>query len=129
MAGSGMFAASDDVALDGYDVVSYFLDTEPKPGAPTHSVIWKGVVWQFETDENRQLFEANPRAYAPQFGGYCAYGVAKGVVVSTDPRVWHIYQGKLYLTRDRKAMQAWIVDVPGNVAEAGARWPEVLAAK
>lgn len=128
MAGAGIFAASDDVAIDGYDVVSYFSDAEPKPGTAAHAVVWKGVVWQFETDRNRQLFEANPRAYAPQFGGYCAYGVSKGFVVRTDPTVWHIHQGKLYLIRDRKAFQAWIADVPGYVAEAAARWPEVLAA-
>jgi hypothetical protein len=124
-----IFVASGDTAINGYDVVSYFSDAGPQPGDPTHSVVWKGVVWQFISDENRQRFEANPRAFAPQFGGYCAYGVSKGVVLHTDPTLWYIYEGKLYLIHDRQVWPIWIKDVPGYVQEAGSHWPEVLASR
>lgn len=37
------------------------------------------------------MFEANPEAYAPQYGGYCAYAVSKGDTATTDPEAWTIY--------------------------------------
>jgi hypothetical protein len=31
------------------------------------------------------LFKADPAKYEPQYGGYCAYGVAQGYKPDTDP--------------------------------------------
>ncbi|WP_245601468.1 YHS domain-containing (seleno)protein [Sedimentitalea nanhaiensis] len=122
-----IFNARDGAAIDGYDVVAYFTTGEPTSGDPDIAVLWKGAVWLFISDENRERFEANPRAYAPQFGGYCAYGVSSGLVLRTDPRVWQIRDGKLYLIHNAAVWDKWIQDVPGNIERADANWPRVLA--
>ncbi len=124
-----IFYAPDGAAVDGYDVVAYFTAGAPTLGDPANAVRWKGAVWLFVSDENRQKFEANPRAYAPQFGGYCAYGVSRGMVLRTDPNIWQIRDGKLYLIHNAAVRDKWVQDLAGNIARADANWPQVLAAK
>jgi len=120
------YYAQDGAALSGYDTVSYFDNAEPLHGEPTISVMWRGVKWYFASQENRELFEANPRAYAPQFGGYCAYAVAQGYLTSADPMAWHIVDNRLYLTHSPQIEKIWSRDIPGNIESAEAHWPTVL---
>jgi len=124
-----IYNAAGGAAIDGYDVVTYFTKDGPKPGDPEVAVMWKGAVWRFVSNENREKFESNPRAFAPQFGGYCAYGVSQGYVVRTDPQMWSIRNGKLYLIHDKSVWSIWQQDVPGTIARANANWPAVLGAK
>ncbi|MFC3615198.1 YHS domain-containing (seleno)protein [Lutimaribacter marinistellae] len=121
-----VFYAPGGAALDGYDVVEYFHSGEAKRGTDKHVVMWKGVDWYFISAANREAFEANPRGYAPQFGGYCAYAVANGYTAATDPHAWHIVDGKLYLTHSPRADQLWQKDIAGNIARAARHWPKVL---
>lgn len=121
-----VFFAPNGAAMAGYDAVSYFTGGEPKPGQPEYSVVWKGAEWHFATAENRDLFESNPRAYAPQFGGYCAYGMAQGELTSTDPTVWQVVEGRLYLTHSPEIEQIWRSDTAGYIRMAEEHWPVVL---
>ena len=121
-----VFFAPGGAALRGYDVVEYFRSGEARRGTPAHVVMWKGVEWHFTSAANREIFEANPRAYAPQFGGYCAYAVANGYTAATDPHAWHIVDGKLYLVHSARADALWQQDVAGNIAKATQHWPDVL---
>jgi YHS domain-containing protein len=122
-----VFNAKNGTALSGYDVVTYFTTDSPQPGDPKHAVMWKGAVWQFVSRSNRERFEANPRAYAPQYGGYCAYGVSRGLVVRSDPMLFKIRDGKLYLIHNKSAWGRWVGDIAGHIAEADERWPAMLA--
>lgn len=121
-----IFYANQGAAIGGYDVVSYFSGGAPVPGSPKIAVKWKGAVWHFSNHDNREAFEANPRAYAPQFGGYCAYAVARGYTIGTDPMAWNIVDGKLYLIHSQSIERKWQQDVAGNIAMAEQHWPRVL---
>ncbi|GAB5439579.1 hypothetical protein TRM7615_00908 [Falsiruegeria mediterranea M17] len=121
-----IFYADDGAAIDGYDTVSYFMGDAPMRGNPEIAVMWKGAVWYFSSHENREAFEANPHAYAPQFGGYCAYAVSRGYTVGTDPMVWQIVDDKLYLVHSSSIEKMWERDVQGNIAMAEDHWPQVL---
>jgi YHS domain-containing protein len=87
---------------------------------------WKGVTWRFSSAENRDRFAAAPEKYAPQYGGYCAYGVAQNYAVSIDPQAWSIVDGKLYLNYSRSVRETWSKDIPGHIRKADAHWPAVL---
>ena len=87
---------------------------------------WQGATWRFSSAENKRLFASNPEAYAPQYGGYCAKALSEGNVVSTDPNAWKIVDGKLYLNYSPQVQRQWLRDVPGNIAKADSRWPNVL---
>lgn len=121
-----VFSAEHGKAVDGYDVVTYFSADTPLPGDPSHAVVWKGAVWQFVSRKNREQFEANPRAYAPQYGGYCAFGVSQGMVLETDPMLYRIEDGKLYLIHNKAVWGQWVEDMAGYIEEADTKWPAVL---
>lgn len=116
----------DGVAVDGSDVVAYFTEGKPVSGDASITHDWNGATWRFASEENRAKFAADPEAYAPQYGGYCAYAVSKGYTASTDPRAWSIVDDKLYLNYSRPVRLLWNRDIPGNIARGNANWPSVL---
>ena len=113
------FAQTDEiyndqgVAVDGTDMVAYFTESRPVAGDASITHNWKGVTWQFASTENRDLFAANPQAYAPQYGGYCAFAVSEGYIAPTVPQAWTIYEGKLYLNFSCRIRRRWERDIPG----------------
>lgn len=113
-------------AINGYDPVAYFTDGAPVEGDPAITSTWNGAEWRFATAENKATFDADPEAYAPQYGGYCAYAVANGYTAKTDPDAWSIEDGKLYLNFSRRVRRLWLEDVPGHIAAGDANWPKVL---
>lgn len=125
-ADSAVYYSDGGAAIDGYDTVAYFTAGEAVPGRPGIEVEWKGAVWRFASKTNRDRFEMNPRAYAPQYGGYCAYAVSRGHVADPDPQAWKIVDGKLYLTHSPGVFAMWSSDIVGNIALGETQWPAVL---
>lgn len=132
VAGGPLFAeptaiyAEGGVAVDGTDVVAYFTEGRPVPGDPAFAHRWAGVDWHFSSAANRDTFAADPEAYAPQYGGFCAWAVADGYTASTTPDAWAIVDGKLYLNYSNRIQRRWERDVPGFIAAADANWPTIL---
>lgn len=114
------------VAIDGTDPVAYFTEGRPVEGSSKFTHEWNGAKWRFASADNRDAFIAEPERYAPQYGGYCAWAVAKGYTASTDPEAWRIVDGKLYLNYNTQIQARWEGDVPGNIASADANWPKVI---
>ena len=83
-------------------------------------------MWFFANQQNLDTFKADPDAYTPQYGGYCAWAVAQGKLAKGDPRHWHIKDGRLYLNYSRSINETWLKDVPGYIQEADKNWPQIL---
>lgn len=113
------------VALQGYDAVSYFVNHQAEKGNGNHVAVHKGVNYLFTSDEHKKQFEANPEKYAPQYGGWCAFGTSVNKKFIGDPTVWKIVDGKLYVNLDRKIYDMWIKDVPGNIQKADTNWMQI----
>ncbi|MBS0122901.1 YHS domain-containing (seleno)protein [Thetidibacter halocola] len=114
------------IAIDGSDAVAYFAGNGPVTGDAYHKVDWMGAIWQFANAENAAAFAATPEAFAPQFGGYCAFAASRGYLAPTMPEAWTLYEGKLYLNANLRARELWLQDVPGNIAKGEANWPGIL---
>ena len=112
----------DGAAIRGYDAVAYHTEQRPVQGSAAYTHEYNDAVWQFASAENLEKFRAAPERYAPQYGGYCAYGMSKGYVVPTDPNAWKIEDGKLYLNYSHSVRETWLKDVPGNIARADVNW-------
>ncbi|MEO0983062.1 MAG: YHS domain-containing (seleno)protein [Pseudomonadota bacterium] len=117
-----------NVAVQGYDPVAYFTVGEATKGAADYSTTYKGAEFRFASQENLDLFLGDPEAYAPQYGGYCAWALADGRLAKGDARYWRIVDGKLYLNYSRGVQQKWLADIPGFIAKANANWPSILTA-
>lgn len=113
-------------AIRGYDPVAYFTEGRPVQGSADITFEWKGAAWRFASEANRDAFRADPAAYAPQYGGWCAWAMAQGQTASVDPEAWDIIDGKLYLNYSRDVQSRWRKDIPGLVAKADALYPGVV---
>jgi YHS domain-containing protein len=112
----------DDVAIQGYDTVAYFKAGKALKGSESFTFPWHDMTWYFSTKENRDLFAAGPEKYAPQYDGYCAWAMTEARKAKTDPEVWKIVNGKLYLNCSREAYEKWSRDIPGNIKKADINW-------
>lgn len=110
-------------AISGYDAVAYFTQGKPVKGSDRFTFEYMGAKWSFSSQQHLDLFKADPRAYAPQYGGYCAYAIANGDTASAEPDLWTIHEGKLYLNYSRRINARWKEDVPGYINKADEFWP------
>jgi YHS domain-containing protein len=127
IAATSQVYAEDGIAVDGTDVVAYFTQGVPVAGDPAIALDYVGVTWRFSSDANREAFTADPDAFAPQYGGYCAYAVSQGSTAPTIPEAWTIVDNKLYLNFSTSVKRRWERDIRGYITAADANWPAVLA--
>jgi hypothetical protein len=113
------------MAIKGYDPVAYFTEGRPVQGRAEFEQVWENTRWRFASAANRDLFKSDPDRYAPQYAGYCAYGVVKGAKTEVDPQAWTIVNGKLYLNYSRDIRTDWAKDQAENIKRADANWPSV----
>lgn len=123
---AGLVGARTSFAILGFDPVAYFTLGKPVKGDDAFMHVWKGAKWLFASAENRALFIADPERYAPQYGGYCAYGVARGRLVSIEPDKFAVINGKLYLNFNADVQAKWSLDPVRYITEANVRFPELL---
>jgi hypothetical protein len=104
---------SDDktgFALGGFDPVTYFLPAGPLPGKPAYEWTWAGVAWRFSTAANRAAFIADPWSFAPQIGGYDAEAASRERLVRSDPLLFAIRNGQLFVFRDKTQRTRFLAD-------------------
>lgn len=117
------------VAIGGTDPVTYWTHARPIGGDPLHTHVWADATWRFITAQNRDDFAANPKAFAPQYGGFCAWAVAaKGQLFSTQPDKWAIVDGRLFLNFDESVQTLWDENRRSFINRADLRWPRIIAA-
>jgi YHS domain-containing protein len=118
-----------NVAILGYDPVAYFTEGKAVKGSPEISRGWLGATWQFASAEHRDAFVSEPIRYAPQYGGFCALGVAiEEASANIDPEAWRIVDGKLYLFSGKEGLEEDFDAASADViAKARTKWPEIEA--
>ncbi len=92
-------------------------------GQVKFTAAYRGQKYRFANADNRDAFAANPAKYAPQYDGYCAYGVSRGYKVGVDPLAYKVVKGKLYVNYSRSVQRTWSRDIPGYIAKAETNWP------
>jgi len=115
-----------DTAVSGYDTVAYFTQSKPVKGSSKFSTDYQGATWHFSSKVNLDLFIQSPAQYVPQYGGYCAWAVAKNDVASSDPLAWTIIDNKLYLNYDFDVQAKWLKEPKSLIIKANKNWPKVL---
>ena len=83
----------------------------------------------------REVPRASGRATTPatpwatalrrRYGGYCAYAVSKGKLVTVDPDVYVVLDEKLFLFSNEEARTAFENEEPGIVQVADGKWAEL----
>lgn len=114
--------AQERLGLKGYDPVAYFTLSAPTPGVVEYEHVLDGVRYRFANARHRDLFRANPDKYAPQFGGSCAMNMANGTKRESDPTLWVISNGNLYVFAGTGGAERFRQEVEANATKAAANW-------
>lgn len=120
---------STGVGIKGYDPVAYFTDQSAIKGDPALRSTNAGVIYLFATRDHQQSFDDDPSKYIPAFGGFCAYGVSRGVVIPIDPTAFQIIDGHLLLQYSKAIMKKFNQDPAGNLGKAQSNWPGLVDSK
>ena len=118
----------DSAVVGGYDVVAYHTDGKPTKGSADHSATYQGATWHFASAENKAMFEAEPAKYAPAYGGWCAGGASKGKKVPTQPDLWAIVDGQLYLNSSPKVHNdLFLAKTEATIRKGEGNWKRIFA--
>ena len=122
---AGEYFEAEGVAIHGFDPIAYFAEMKPVKGLSEFQAEYQGSTFYFSSAANRDTFAANPVKFAPQYGGFCAFGMAKGYKAVIDPAAFTVVQDKLYLNYSEAIRSKWQTDIPGYIRKADANWPDV----
>lgn len=102
--------AAGEPAIGGYSPVSYIENGVAEPGSPEHAVTYRGITYHMTSAEQVELFNADPERYEPEYGGWCAYGMALNEKFPIDPASYKIVGGRLFLffkSSEIDALERW----------------------
>src|SRR5258708_18076638 len=114
--------APDGIALNGYDAVAFFTQGKPVKGSSDYSLKWNDANWLFSSKADLESFKGSPEKYAPQYGGYCAYGTAEGHKAPTQADTWTIVDDKLYFNYNKKVKELWSKNRSALIDSANKNW-------
>ncbi len=117
--------AAKSIAINGYDPVAYHKVGAPTKGSADFKLEHEGVVWKFSSEENKNAFKADPVKFAPAYGGWCATGTSKGKKIPTQPHLFQIVDGQLYLNSSDGAHRVFLEDKKGTIGAADTNWTEI----
>ncbi|NOZ32431.1 MAG: YHS domain protein [Alphaproteobacteria bacterium] len=115
----------DGVAINQTDPVGYFTQSAPVQGLKEFAAKWDEAIWYFASAENRDMFLATPEAYAPKYGGYCAFAMSFGSFADTVPEAWSIVDSALYLNQSLGVRTRWNADQAALIKRADQAWASV----
>ena len=118
---------SKGVILNGYDAVAFFKQRKPVKGNPGIESTYQGATYLFASAVNKAEFDKDPAKYAPQYGGFCAYGVVHGILSNTEgnPDAFAVYKGKLYLCGSDVALRGFRSNIDSNIEKADTNWRQL----
>ena len=115
------------VAIGGHDPVAYFSEGRAVPGSEAFEHRWNGAIWRFASAQARDRFAVDPEAFAPSYGGWCAWAMSEDRLARGDPSVWRIVGGRLYFNCSAQAQGRWEADLEAAIARGDANWARRIA--
>ena len=122
---SEVYSDKEGIAINGYDPVAYFTENTPVLGRSDLEYSWRGATWRFSNEQHLKQFQTEPDKYAPQYGGYCAFGLSNGYKASTSPDAWTIVDGKLYLNYNKDVRGEWLPKKDELIVKADSNWTAI----
>jgi YHS domain-containing protein len=115
---------SKGVILKGYDPVGYFVQKKAVKGNPKFQTTYQGATYYFASAADLAVFKKGPSKYVPQYGGFCANGMANRKASDIDPNVFFVLKGKLYVCASPEAEKQFHSNLQENLKKADQNWEE-----
>jgi len=115
-------------ALNGYCPASFILVGKAVKGDPAIRSEYQGSVYYLADAEAKKQFDADPEKFLPQFGGLCtvALGGSYGNRLPSDPTVFRVVDGKLYLFSQERALKSFDPKPAYYIATANERFAKPM---
>ncbi len=124
------FNLENKVVIQGYDPVTYFTLKKAVKGKSSITATYEGVIYNFSSQANKDLFLKNPSSYEPQYGGWCAYAMGENnEKVEINPETFKIIDGKLYLFYNayfNNTLKSWNKNETNLKKKADANWKKII---
>ncbi|MEM6971408.1 MAG: YHS domain-containing (seleno)protein [Pseudomonadota bacterium] len=117
--------SAKNIAINGYDAVAYHTVGAPTKGSAEFKYEHDGVTWKFSSAENKAAFKADPAKFAPAYGGWCTVGASKAKKIPTQPHLFKVVDGQLYLNSSDGAHNLFLGDETGTITKAEGNWPGI----
>lgn len=111
-----------DLAMNGYDPVSYFIERKAVKGDDAISYKWNNATWYFLTIDHKKMFEEAPEKYIPKYGGFCSFAISKGFTANSNPSTFIFIDGELYLFADEGVKKKWLSNQSKNLELSNKNW-------
>ena len=125
------FNLEKNIAIQGFDPVAYFVQKKAIKGKSTLATTYEGVMYNFSSQANKDLFLKNPASYEQQYGGWCAYAMGSSAEkVEIDPGTFKILDGKLYLFYNayfNNTLKSWNKDETNLKKKADVNWKKSIS--
>jgi len=122
---TGTTVNGEGVAMRGNDVVALSMGLKVIPGHAQFTHVHDGVAYYFASEKAKNKFAAAPEKFMPQYGGFCALGVALGKKLDGSPRFADVVDGKLYVFLNAAVFDTYMKDKAGTLAKAAEMWPAI----
>lgn len=122
---AGATVDAPNLAVQGYDVVSYRTGDAPVVGTAKYNATFEGATYRFASQANLDAFNADPARFVPVYGGFCAYGVAKGKKFDADPLAYTVVNDRLYLNLNKKIQKKWLKKRDAYIDQAEGNWADI----
>ncbi|GAB4524751.1 MAG: hypothetical protein Tsb0019_26800 [Roseibium sp.] len=122
---NGLTLTGHPLGMHGIDPVSIFDGETPAIGDAVHTSAHDGVDYYFASAATKERFDAQPEAFLPQFGGFCAFGIFVGKKLDGDVRYADIVDGKLYLFVNEAIFKKYLEQKDEVIAGAFSKWPAI----
>lgn len=122
---SGVTTSGERLGLHGVDSVALSTLGAVAEGDAAYTVVHDGAAYYFASEESARTFSKNPSRYLPQYGGFCAYAIAKGKKFDGDPVFADIVDGKLYLFVNAEIFEIYKKDSSRILEKAETMWPKI----
>ncbi len=122
---NGITTEGTGLGVHGFDSVALSTLNTVARGDASHAVVHDGVTYYFASEITAERFQSDPVQYLPQYGGFCAYAVAKGKKFDGDPRYADIVDGKLYLFVNAAIFEKYLADKENVLRKAAEMWPKI----
>ncbi|SHL81349.1 YHS domain-containing protein [Roseovarius marisflavi] len=123
---NGLTLNGNPLGMHGNDPVSMSQGANPAQGDAAFTSSHDGIDYYFTSAEAKAMFDTDPLAYLPQFGGFCAFGVYVGKKLDGDVRYADIVEGKLYLFVNAAILAKYLEDPEAVIAGANAKWQGIV---
>ena len=122
---NGITLTGNSLGMHGFDPASVIDTASPQIGNAVYTASHDGVDYYFATKAAQEMFETNPAAFLPQFGGFCAYGVFVGKKLDGDVRFADVVDGKLYLFVNAAIFEKYLGNRDEILRVASDKWPGI----